>query len=304
MILRHNAMAAAMVLAAADLSLVNAQVVRVEGQVPVVPVPVAPAVPAVVPPVVPTPTVPVPTVPVPVQTPVRVDNLPAIRPADIGLWLTPRPNDGLIITDLTANGVFATAGLREGDLIVSINGQPVTTETHVVQYLTGPAIGTDPIPVVVMRGGRQQTIVVQASLIAKSIGAYDPLYQYGIVIDDRNPNQIVVRSVYPRTAAYYAGLRAGDVITTVGDQSITNIAILAQVLSRASAVVLVQVVRGGLPREIRLDPLLIVDGTARTALRPTIDSPTRTEAAIEFPTTVTARPTRIVDTVTPPLRAA
>jgi S1-C subfamily serine protease len=223
MMLRYTQMAATTILSAAALSSINAQVV-VRPEPPAVPVPVAPAVPAAVPAVIPpavpapavaAPAVPAPAVAVPVQTPVRVESVPATRAADFGLWLDGRANDGLIVTDLAADGVFATAGFREGDRIVSIKGQPVTTEAHVVQYLTGPAIGTEPIPVVVLRGGRQETIVVQPSVITKNIVAYDPLYQYGIVIDDRNLNQIVVRSVFPRTPAYYAGLRAGDVITMV-----------------------------------------------------------------------------------------
>ena len=286
---RHTLTAGAMIVAALSISTIDAQVVRIEGQAPPAAIPAASGViPAA--PVAPAATVPAPAVAV--ETRVRVDPIPATRAADFGLWLSARGSDGLVISDLVADGVFATAGFREGDRLVSINGQPVTTEAQVVRYLTGPAIGSEPIPVVVLRGGIQQTIVLQPGVITKGVVPYDPLYQYGIVIDDRNLNQIVVRRVFPRTPAYYAGLRVGDVITTVGGQPITNVGMLAQVLSKADAAVPVQVTRGGLPREILLDPLLVLNGVARTALRPAIDGMIRTDT-IEFQST--ARPTRIPD---------
>ena len=125
-------------------------------------------------------------------------NIQATRAADFGLWFNTRGADGLVIDDLSDNGLFATAGFREGDRIVSINGQPITSEAHFVQFLSGPNIGTQPVQIVVIRGGQQQTLVLQPNVLTQGVVTYDPLYQYGLVIDDRNPNQIVILRVFPR----------------------------------------------------------------------------------------------------------
>src|SRR5205814_6317045 len=71
-------------------------------------------------------------------------NIQATRAADMGVWFNGRANNGLVISDLANNGAFATAGFRAGDRIVSINGQPVSTENQFVQTLSGPNLGTQP----------------------------------------------------------------------------------------------------------------------------------------------------------------
>src|SRR5262245_26482940 len=48
-------------------------------------------------------------------------NIQATRAADLGLWFNGRATSGLVIADTAANSVFANAGFRAGDRIVSIN---------------------------------------------------------------------------------------------------------------------------------------------------------------------------------------
>src|SRR5262245_44274871 len=76
-------------------------------------------------------------------------NIQATRPADLGLWFGGRAaaaaGSGLVISDISNNSVFANAGFREGDRIVSINNQPITTEAQFIQMLTGPNLGTQPV---------------------------------------------------------------------------------------------------------------------------------------------------------------
>ena len=64
-------------------------------------------------------------------------NIQATRAADFGLWFNTRGNEGLVIDDLD-NGLFATAGFREGDIIVSVNGQPVTPKPSSCNFCLAP----------------------------------------------------------------------------------------------------------------------------------------------------------------------
>src|SRR5262245_13924343 len=50
-----------------------------------------------------------------------------IRSGDLGLWLR-RAGGGLTVSDLANRGAIAQSGLKEGDEIISVNGQPVPTE--------------------------------------------------------------------------------------------------------------------------------------------------------------------------------
>ena len=122
-------------------------------------------------------------------------NIRAGRAADYGVWFNARGNQGLVVDYLADNGVFATAGFRAGDQIVSIGGQPVTTEAQFVQFLNAPLTGAQAYEVVVLRGGQRQTLSLQPMALTQGIVNYDPFYQYGLVVDDRNADQIVVQRV-------------------------------------------------------------------------------------------------------------
>jgi len=50
----------------------------------------------------------------------------------------------------------------------------------------------------------------------------DDLRYFGVVLEDRYPDRIVIRSVLPGTPAYIAGIRAGDEITTWHGQRVTS----------------------------------------------------------------------------------
>ena len=123
-----------------------------------------------------------------------------------------------------ADGAIASVGFREGDRIVSINGQAVASESAFLQALNNPAFANQNLSVVVLRSGQQQTLTIQPTLITQGMIAADPYYQYGVILDDSDPNRVVVQRVFPRTPAFYAGLRAGDVITTLGGQPVTVMA--------------------------------------------------------------------------------
>jgi len=200
-------------------------------------------------------------------------NVQATRAADMGVWLN-NANNGLVISNLANNGVFANAGFRPGDQLVSINGAPIANEAQFVQTLTGPNLGTQPVNFVVLRNGAQQTLTLQPTALTSGIVAHDPFYQYGMMINSQNPNQLLVERVFPRTAAYYAGLQQGDIITGLSGQPVTNLNGFTQGLTNASAAIPLQISRAGQTQSLQLDPSLANFGTnnsIRTAMRPNLD---------------------------------
>src|SRR5262249_27902154 len=155
-----------------------------------------------------------------------------------------------------------------------------------MQFLTGPNLGTQPVQFVVLREGQQQTLVLQPNAITQGIVAHDPYYQYGMIIDDNNPNQIVVQRVFPRTPAYYAGLRQGDVIPTRGGREIATLTAFTQGRTQAMGPVALQSPRAGQTRDVQLDPSLAADSSVRTALRPNLDG----AAGVSTPNSPVAAP--------------
>jgi len=121
-----------------------------------------------------------------------------------------------VISDVSSKGPIAKFGFREGDRIVSVNGRRVTREDEFLDVLLhGDARRVN---VVVFRDGREETIYVEPAVFNEEYETteVDPLERFGIILDDRYDDRIVVWRVIPRSQAYYAGFRPGDVIVTFG----------------------------------------------------------------------------------------
>ena len=137
-----------------------------------------------------------------------------MRGPDIGIWFSRSSRDGLVIADVSSRGAIAKLGFREGDRIVSIDGRRVTREEDFIQYLLRRDARR--VTVIVLRDNREETIHVEPAVLLDE-GEYvevDPLERFGIILDDRYDDRIVVWRVIPRSPAYYAGFRPGDVIAT------------------------------------------------------------------------------------------
>ncbi len=156
--------------------------------------------------------------------------------ADVGASFNVE-NDRLTVSRVTSNSVAARAGLRQGDVIVSINGQLVTSQGHWHRYLSGADYGQR-ITVNVIRDGRRQTLYLQP--MYRETRRYSPDYYddrfegesgwLGVVLDTRYPNHAVVAAVQADSAADHAGLRAGDMIVSIDGTRVQSVGHLSQLI--------------------------------------------------------------------------
>lgn len=208
-----------------------------------------------------------------------------VRSADFGLWFNRNSKDGLVISDVASKGAIANLGFQEGDRIVSVGGQKVTSETDFVTYLFDEQYRNDRVKVVVLRDGKEQVIMVQPALLIDELSYIDndPLENFGVVVDDRVNDRIVVWKVVPRSPAYYAGIRAGDVLQSVGNQRLANIGGLVNYLTTGNASQMqLQVGRGQATKNITVDLPKFEPRTARrTTLRPNFDAAERRDDRID-----------------------
>ena len=139
---------------------------------------------------------------------------------------------GLRVGDVVAEGPAAIAGLRAGDIITQIQGQPVT-DSEILSALIGssPAGAVIPLtvysresnssrPVSVTLGAMPDEVLAQRS--SESI-----MDQFGAIIGSRNPSNLpgvpaLVRLVVGDSTADDAGLEAGQLITHVNNVPVEN----------------------------------------------------------------------------------
>jgi len=199
-----------------------------------------------------------------------------LRGPDLGLWFRQERDAGgasaLIVDHLLDDGAFASAGLREGDRIVSVDGRPIDSEPQFVRGVMKSSNGDHVVSLVVTRGvvssdeRQQQTISLKARDVWKGVVVADPFYQAGFLVDEpvedksvedksvedkRDRDGVVVARVFPLTPAFYAGLRQGDTITSVSGQSVTAPADVAQYF-RVGGRLALGVSRGGESRQLHI----------------------------------------------------
>ena len=143
--------------------------------------------------------------------------------AFLGVYPSDNPGgDGVLLDGIISNTGAAAAGLRNGDVLIDIEGLPLLTEhnLHEVLALHQP---NDRINIVYLRNGERMETV--ATLGDRFSGAYrnlerDPCQVFiGVMVSGRGADGkgAFVSGIIPKTPAETIGLQAGDVILALDD---------------------------------------------------------------------------------------
>jgi len=185
---------------------------------------------------------------------------------------------GALVTDVP-EGPAAEGGMEAGDVILSFDGQDVADTRQLVRIVGNSEVGKT-VRVVVFREGKTRTLKITLGRREVAEGAV-PVAQPGgdpdapsekellgltlVPLDgdlraqldlDDGISGLVVKDIDPISEAYEKGMRAGDVITEAGQQSLRGIPDLedrigeARDAGRKSILLLVR--RGGEPRFVAL----------------------------------------------------
>jgi serine protease Do len=158
-----------------------------------------------------------------------------------------RTASGAIVTQVEPNSAGVKAGMRTGDVITKLDGQPVT-DAGELQMQVGQKHPGDTIHLEVMRDGKTMSIPVTLEAMGENssratAGAEHGKGRWGLSLDDLNPatrdqlqlpsdvHGAVVEDVQPGSPADNAGLQRGDVIVEVNRHSQQSAADVAQALS-------------------------------------------------------------------------
>ncbi|MAZ39292.1 MAG: hypothetical protein CMF49_04165 [Legionellales bacterium] len=145
---------------------------------------------------------------------------------------------GALISQVTASSPAAKAGLKIGDVITEINGKTITTAGQ-VKNMIGLIRADNHINLTILRKGK----VFKTKLTTTDPRKFDLQnrkdnpFLYGLIMqnfDAQVPNFGIIQGVKilhltDSTPAWQAGLRAGDVITSVNQQPVHNLSQLEKV---------------------------------------------------------------------------
>jgi serine protease Do len=165
---------------------------------------------------------------------------------------------GAIVNGVTPESPAATAGVRQGDVILSFNGEAVADSRDLTQKVGAAVVGRD-ARVEVLREGKRQTLNVRLAerpserQLASADGNQNPnaepetgeLNALGVAVrtmtaEDRRrlmlqgvDGGLLITRVDPNSDVYERGVRAGDVILEAASRAISGVAELNSAIEQA-----------------------------------------------------------------------
>jgi serine protease Do len=162
--------------------------------------------------------------------------------------------EGAIISNLTDKSPALKAGLKQGDTIVTANGEPIEDAKDLSRTVAGLKPGTV-VPFEIVRDGKRTTIDVEVGAmpgepvkmakVEKDTGKVE-LSDLGFEVEKAEDGEGVrITKLDPKSEAADRGLKPGDVILEVAGDDITSPADVAAALKDAKGKKILMLVRSG-----------------------------------------------------------
>src|SRR5215471_5269187 len=169
---------------------------------------------------------------------------------------------GVVVSDVTPSSPAQENGIQRGDIILELNGKPVTDSNQLRNSISMMPPGTG-VKLKTLRNGSERDVTVKlgemptetAKLNSQEEGGSKALD--GVEVSNLNPETakelglpssttgVVVNGVDPTSKMAESGLRRGDVIQEVNHQSVKNVSEFQSALKKGGDEPLLLVNRGG-----------------------------------------------------------
>lgn len=168
--------------------------------------------------------------------------------AELAKALKVNAQRGAFVSQVLPKSAAEKAGLKAGDVIVSMNGKPVNSFLALRAQIASLPVGAK-MTLGYLRDGKNMTAEVELQQSSRSQFDSGNIYTGlgGAELsngDIKGQKGVKVDKVKPGSAAERIGLKAGDVILGVNQQRVTNIAELRKILDAKPSVLALNIRRG------------------------------------------------------------
>ncbi|MBA2815648.1 serine endoprotease DegP [Candidatus Pantoea persica] len=154
---------------------------------------------------------------------------------------------GAFVSQVLPNSAAAKAGIKAGDVVVSMNGKPLSNFAALRAEVGTLPIGTK-LQLGLLRDGKPVSVTVELQQSTQDKVQSATIYTgiEGADLSNHSGSEKGVRvdSVKPNSAAAHIGLKKGDVILGVNQQPVGNLGELRKILDTKPSVLALKVKRG------------------------------------------------------------
>ena len=154
---------------------------------------------------------------------------------------------GVLITNVFEGSPAEKAGLKSGDIILEVDGQPTSSTAQLRSRIGIKQVG-EKVSLTILREGKilKRSVEVGSVQPQTAQSANLPKVLSGLQIDN-NPdgNGVLVVAVEPNSAAAYSGLQPGDVIVSANRVAVNDIESFQRAVANSQGSILLHVERDG-----------------------------------------------------------
>ncbi len=165
---------------------------------------------------------------------------------------------GAIISQVFKNTAAAKAGLKPGDIIVSVDGKPLRSSYDLPYIISSFRPGTK-VKIGIIRNGKKMTIEVKLGQRPEnfSVNSGGEVYKtdFGFSVSNITPqlakkfgikvkSGVVIVRVQPDSFAYMVGLKPGDVVVKLNYKPVKDLKDFENIIKKAKDVIFLDIIRG------------------------------------------------------------
>ena len=162
--------------------------------------------------------------------------------------------DGVLISQVFKESAAERAGLKQGDIIVNINDQPVRDQFG-YQAALDEFTANDTLTMTVFRDGKPLTLEVKAEEFSQEQAIKLAYQEFGVAAEEitnrtaqeydlQTRQGVLINKVRPKSSAAQVGIEPGDIIRQIEGVPVGNMADFGEILSKirqqSGAVFLIQ----------------------------------------------------------------
>jgi len=154
---------------------------------------------------------------------------------------------GAVITEVDKGSAAAKAGLKAGDIVVSVNGKNIKDSSTLRNSIGVLRVG-EKVDMTVLRDGKKRSLTARVSKPTAKAKQGKALHKHltgAELVDIKEGSKlygkiegVLVASVKPGSPAARAGIRKGDVITSVNRKTVKSLKQMVKVLRKSKSLLL------------------------------------------------------------------